>query len=130
MGKKPLRRNAGKVASLALTFLFFSVSHAYASPVYIKEEPVSITLINTAVAFFVLVLGVRIAYITRGGYLSIAFILITVGIAISYIAHVGLKFLTDSSIMVTAYDIAGIVQAVGGAIFTAGFVYLCKKLKS
>jgi len=128
--KQEFPRRMGKAAFLALTFLLISASHAYASPVYIKEEPVSITLMNTAVAFFALVLGIRIAYLTRGGYFSIAFILITIGIAISYIAHVGLKFLTDSSMMVTAYDIAGIVQAVGGAIFAAGLFYLCRKLKS
>lgn len=130
MKNKSLRRNTGKVALLALTFLLISASQAYASPIYIKEEPVSITLINTAVAFFALVLGIRIAYFTRGGYFSIAFVLITIGIAVSYIAHVGLKFLTDSSMMVTAYDIAGIVQAVGGAIFVAGLFYLCRKLRS
>jgi len=129
MEKESLRRSTGKVALLALTLLLMSANHAYASPIYIKEEPVSITLINTAVASFALVLGIRIAYFTRGGFLSIAFILITIGIAISYIAHVGLKFLIDSSMLATVYDVAGVVQAVGGVIFVTGLAYLCRKLK-
>lgn len=129
MEKKSLRRDTGKVAFLTLVFLLISANQAYASPIFIREEPILVTLTNTAVAFFALVLGVRIAYFTRGGFFSIAFILITIGIAISYIAHVGLKFLIDSSMLATVYDVAGVVQVVGGVIFVLGLAFLCRKLK-
>lgn len=117
------------VTLMVLTHILAVTPTAQASGIFNQDEPVSITLINTAVAYFIFILGIRVVYLTRGGILSIAFILITTGITIGWVSKLGFEFLTDYSILNTTFDVVGVAEALGGIILAIGFVLLSEKLK-
>ncbi|HZD59828.1 MAG TPA: hypothetical protein VE439_05185 [Anaerolineae bacterium] len=119
----------GVIVLLVLLHVLAIAPIAQASGVFPGEEPVPITLINTAVAYIIFILGVRVVYLTRGGFLSIAFIFITTGITIGWVVKLGFEFLTDYSILSTTLDVVGVAEALGGIMLAVGFALLSKKLK-
>ncbi len=121
---------AGLVVILAIILVVAITSIAQAAGVSEQGRSVLVTLINTATAFFIFALGLWITYLTRGGFLSLGFILITVGITIGWVAKLGVEFLADSGILVTSFDVIGIVEVIGGLILVAGFILLSEKLKA
>lgn len=120
----------GAIAALSLVLVLSFVSTSHAGGLQDTGTTVPIALIDTAAVFFIFVFGVRVVSLTRGGFLSIAFTLIIAGIMIGWVAKLGLEFLTNSSILVTTYDIVNIAEAIGGIILVIGFALLSKKLKS
>ncbi|MEW5705321.1 MAG: hypothetical protein AB1743_00700 [Actinomycetota bacterium] len=128
MKKRILNQRIGLAAFILLLIIFLVPSIAQAADIA-GDKSVSITLINTAVAFFIFAFGVWITYLTRGGFLSISFILITAGIMVGWVSKIGFEFLTNSSILSTNFDVVGISEALGGIILVAGFVLLSQKLK-
>lgn len=129
MGKRSLSWRVFTVILTTLVFTFALAPVAYAFDNFQQDKSVSVTLIKTAAAFFIFVLGARVVYLTRGGFLSIAFILITTGIAIGWVAKLGFEFLTDSLILATTVEVVSLAEALGGIVLAAGFVLLSEKLK-
>lgn len=130
MNRKSINWRAALIAVLAVLFTFAVSSIAQASSGSGPDKSVTVTLVNTATAFFIFALGVWITYLTRGGFLSLGFILITVGITIGWVAKLGVEFLADSGMLVTSYDAVGIAEVVGGLILVAGFYLLSEKLRA
>jgi hypothetical protein len=129
MVKKSLFNQAGLIALLVMIFVFAVAPAAYAAEPFEQDKSVTITLINTATAFLIFVLGLRITYQTRGGFMSFAFVLITVGITIGWVAKLAIEFLADSSILSTTYDVVGIAESIGGITLAIGFFLLSEKFK-
>lgn len=129
MKRKVFNWRTGTVVLLILMLSMLIAPVAEASDIFKKDSSVSMTLINTAAAFFIFILGVRVVYLTRGGFLSIAFVLITTGITVGWVVKLGFQFLADSAILATSVDIAGIAEAIGGIVLVTGFTLLSEKLK-
>lgn len=130
MKEKALVLKLGILIILVLVFILMLTPTVYANNAFDHDRPLSITLINSMAVFLIFILGIRIIYLTRGGFLSISFILIVLGIAIGWVTRVVFDFVTDSGILSTSYDIVSPIEGLGGIVLVFGFALLGQKLKS
>jgi len=130
MKKGILKRRLGAIAFLALLFVLIITPVAQAQVHLQEDKNITVTLINLVATFLIFVFGIRVTYVTRGGFLSISFILIVTGIMIGWVAKIGFEFLTDSLILATNFNVVGLAETLGGVILAAGFILLSKKLKN
>lgn len=131
-----MKRHKGtpvRIAALAALSMALVVSYApcaHAAHVFGQEEPVVLTVVNTALAFLIFSFGIYVIRLTSGGFLSLSFIFITSGIMIGWVLKLIFDFLLDSGIVATDIDVSAVAEAAGGFLLVVGFGLLSQKLKS